>query len=142
MIILMILNVRFPFLKLFRTFLLYDFFCLLYFIYKPSCDKGKKTLMEPRKGHFFSNIYQKRNRNKKNKKGNQNNNITFKRLLIFPFQYIAEKKLKQEYWKRNQNKNISFYRLLGSNWLIFSPMGGQEYIDISRYYVDKSRFLS
>ena len=27
--------------------------------------------------------------------------------------------------------------MLGSNWLIFSPMGGQEYIDISRYYVDK-----
>ena len=28
----------------------------------------------------------------------------FKPLLIFPFQYIAEKKLKQEYWKGNQNK--------------------------------------
>ena len=66
---------------------------------------------EARKGHFFSNIYQKRNQNKKNKKGNQNNNITFKPLLIFPFQYTAEKKLKQEYWKGNQNKNISFYRL-------------------------------
>ena len=64
----------------------------------------KLTNTEPRKGHFFSNIYQKRNRNKKNKKGNQNNNITFKPLLIFPFQYIAEKKLKQEYWKGNQNK--------------------------------------
>ena len=58
---------------------------------------------DPGKGHFFSNIYQKRNRNKKNKKGNQNNNITFKRLLIFPFRYIAEKKLKQDYWKGNQN---------------------------------------
>ena len=56
---------------------------------------------EHRKGHFFSNIYQKRNRNKKK---NRNNNITFKPLLIFPFQYIAEKKLKQEYWKGNQNK--------------------------------------
>ena len=67
--------------------------------------------MAPKKGHFFSNIYQKRNRNKKNYKGNLNNNITFKPLLIFPFQYIAEKKLKQEYWKGNQNKNISFYRL-------------------------------
>ena len=66
---------------------------------------------EPRKGHFFSNIYQKRNRIKKNKKGNQNNNITFKPLFIFPCQYIAEKKLKQEYWKGNQNKIISFYRL-------------------------------
>ena len=32
--------------------------------------------------------------------------------------------------------------MLGSNWLIFSPMGGQEYNDISRYYVVKSRFLS
>ena len=32
--------------------------------------------------------------------------------------------------------------MLVSNWLIFSPMGGQEYIDISRYYVVKSRFLS
>ena len=59
---------------------------------------------EPGKGHFFSNIYQKRNRTKKNMKGNQNNNFTFKRLLIFPFQYIAEKKLKQDYWKGNQNK--------------------------------------
>ena len=59
---------------------------------------------EPGKGHFFSNIYQKRNRNKKNYKGNQNNNITFKRFLMFPFQYTAEKKLKQEYWKGNQNK--------------------------------------
>ena len=29
---------------------------------------------------------------------------TFKPLLIFPFQYKAEKKLKQEYWKGNQNK--------------------------------------
>ena len=35
-----------------------------------------------------------------------------------------------------------FNIMLGSNWLIFSPMGGQEYIDISRYYVDKSRSLS
>ena len=60
---------------------------------------------EPRKGHFFSNIYQKRNRNKKNSKGNQNNTITFKPLLIFPFHYTPEKKLKQEYWKGNQNKN-------------------------------------
>ena len=32
------------------------------------------------------------------------NNITFKPLLIFPVLYIAEKKLKQEYWKGNQNK--------------------------------------
>ena len=31
-------------------------------------------------------------------------NMTFKRLLIFSSQYIAEKKLKQEYWKGNQNK--------------------------------------
>ena len=31
-------------------------------------------------------------------------NMSFKPLLIFPFQYIAEKKLKQEYWKGNQNK--------------------------------------
>ena len=64
----------------------------------------KPEATEPGKGHFFSNIYQKRNRNKKNWKGNQNNNITFKRLLIFPFQYVAEKKLKQEYWEGNQNK--------------------------------------
>ena len=49
---------------------------------------------EPRKEHFLSNIYQKRNLNKKNYKGNQNNNITFKPLLSFPFQYKAEKKLK------------------------------------------------
>ena len=66
--------------------------------------------------------------------------------LSFLFQYITEKKLKQEYWKGNQNKNISFYRLYLSfiqhnDWLIFSPMGGQEYIDISRHYVDISRFL-
>ena len=47
-------------------------------------------------------------------------------------------------------KNISFYRLnisfiqanAGLHWLIFSPMGGQEYIDISRYYFVKLRFLS
>ena len=78
-------------------------------------------------------------------------NMSFKPLLIFPFQCIAEKKLDQEYWKGNQNKKIScyidlIYRLfnvmLDSNWLIFSSMGGQEYIDISRYYVVKSRFLS
>ena len=52
--------------------------------------------------------------------------------LIFPFQYIAEKKLKQEYWKGNQNKKISrvfdlIYRLfkimLGSNCLIFFTNG-------------------
>ena len=61
-------------------------------------------LTESRKGHFFFNIYQKRNRNKKNLKENQNKTITFKPLLIFPFQYIAEKKLKHEYWKGNQNK--------------------------------------
>ena len=34
-----------------------------------------------------------------------------------------------------------FNIMLGSNWLIL-PMGGQEYIDISRYYVVKSRILS
>ena len=32
--------------------------------------------------------------------------------------------------------------MLGSNWLIFSPMGVQEHINISRYDVAKSRFLS
>ena len=62
-------------------------------------------------------------------------NMSFRPLLVFPFQ------LKQEYWKGNQNKKKSryinlIYRLfnimLGSNWLIFSPMRGQEYIDISR----------
>ena len=61
-------------------------------------------------------------------------NMSFKLLLIFPFQYISEKKLKQEYWKGNQNKKISryidlIYRLfnimLGSNWLIFSPIGAR-----------------
>ena len=31
--------------------------------------------------------------------------------------------------------------MLGSNWLIFSPIGGQEYIEISRYHVVKSRFF-
>ena len=65
---------------------------------------------------------------------------------------IVEKKLKQEYWNRNQNKkNISFYRLnisfiqhnAGLQLVdFFSPMGGQEYIDISRYFVDISRSLS
>ena len=34
-----------------------------------------------------------------------------------------------------------FNIMLDSNWLIFSPMGGQEYIDISGYYVVKSRFI-
>ena len=38
-------------------------------------------------------------------------NMSFKRLLVFPFQYTTEKKLKQEYWEGNQNKTISFYRL-------------------------------
>ena len=66
---------------------------------------------------------------------------------IVDLSIIVEKKLKQEL-KGNQNKKISrfidlIYRffniMLGNNWLIFSPMGGQEYIDISRYYVDKSR---
>ena len=87
---------------------------------------------ESRKRHFFSNFYEKRNRNKKNKKGNQNNNITFKPLLIFPFQYIAEKKLKQEILERKSKQKISrfidlIYRLfnimLGSNWLIFFTNG-------------------
>ena len=49
--------------------------------------------------------------------------MSFKQLLIFLFQYIAEKELKQEYWKGNQNKKSRFidliYRLfnimLGSN---------------------------
>ena len=87
--------------------------------------KGLGTT-EPRKGHFFSNIYQKRNRSKKNWKRNQNNNITFKPLLIFPFQYIAEKKLKQEYWKGNQNKNISIYRL---NISIIQHNAGLQLVD-------------
>ena len=35
-----------------------------------------------------------------------------------------------------------FNIMLVSNWLFFfSPIGGQEYIDISRYYVVKLRFL-
>ena len=38
-------------------------------------------------------------------------NMSFKRLLFFPFQYLAEKKLKQEYWKGNQNNKY----LLWSN---------------------------
>ena len=70
----------------------------------------KAELRNPGRDISFQYL-QKRNRNKKNYKGNQNNNIMFKPLLIFSFQYIAEKKLKQEYWKGNQNKNISFYRL-------------------------------
>ena len=94
---------------------------------------------EPRKGH--------RNRNKKNLKGNQNNNITFKPLLIFPFQYIAEKKLKQEYWRGNQKKISRFIDLiyplfnimLGSNWLIFFTNGRPGiywYIEILCWYVE------
>ena len=37
--------------------------------------------------------------------------VPYKPLLIFPFQYIAEKKLKQENWKQIKTKNISLYRL-------------------------------
>ena len=101
---------------------------------------------EPRKGHFFSNIYQKINRNKNNLKGNQNNNITFQPLLIFPFQLIAEMKLKQEYWKGNIKKVSRYidliYRLfnimLGSNWLIFftnERPGIYWYIEILCWYI-------
>ena len=35
-------------------------------------------------------------------------NMSFKRLLIFPFQYIAEKKIET---RIKTEKNISFYRL-------------------------------
>ena len=60
-------------------------------------------------------------------------NMSFKPLLIFPFQYIAEKKLKQEYWKGNQNKKTSryidlIYRLFNIMLVpvgrFVSPMGG------------------
>ena len=57
-------------------------------------EKQRKTdirlTTEPRKGHFFSNIYQTRSWNKKNWKRNQNNNISFKRLIIFSVQYWTE----------------------------------------------------
>ena len=66
--------------------------------------KGYNT--EPRKGHFCSIFTRKEIETKRVRKEIKNNNITFKQLLIFPFQYIAEKKSKQEYWKGNQNKNI------------------------------------
>ena len=46
---------------------------------------------------------------------------------MFPFQYIAEKKLKQEYWKGNQNKNTSFYRL---NILFIQHNAGLQLVDI------------
>ena len=46
--------------------------------------------------------------------------------LSFLFQYIAEKKLKQEYWKENQNKNISIYRL---NISIIQHNAGLQLVD-------------
>ena len=55
---------------------------------------------------------------------------------------ILEKKSKQKISRFIDLIYRYFNIMLGSNWLIFSPMGGQEYIDISRYYVVKSRFLS
>ena len=78
----------------------------------------------------------------------------FKPLLIFPFQYSRKEIETRILERKSKQKKISrfidliyclFNIMLGSNWLIFSPMGGQEYIDISRCYVDyvdKSRFLS
>ena len=52
--------------------------------------------------------------------------MSFKLLFTFPFQYIAEEKLKQEYWKGNQNKNISFYRL---NISIIQHNAGLQLVD-------------
>ena len=54
---------------------------------------------------------------------------------------ILERKSKQKISRFIDLIYRLFNIMLGSNWLIFSPMGGQEYIDISRYYVDISRSL-
>ena len=69
--------------------------------------------------------------------------------LSFPI--YSRKEIETKILERKSKQKISrfidlIYRLfnimLDSNWLIFSPMGGQEYIDISKYVVVKSRFLS
>ena len=108
--------------------------------------KNTETDTEPRKGHFFSNIYQKRNRNKKNQKGNQNN-ITFKPLLIFPFPIYSRKEIETRILERKSKQKISryidlIYRLfnimLGSNWLIFFTNGRPGiywYIEIVCWYI-------
>ena len=105
---------------------------------------------EPREVHFFSNIYQKRSWNKKNWKSNQNNNISFKRLIIFPFQYWAEWKLNKKIRTEIKTTNVSFKQLIifpfqpsaiFFRWL-HQPMAGQDYIDLKRYYVVKSGYLS
>ena len=52
--------------------------------------KYSQGLLRNPEGTFLCQNYQKRSWNKKNWKRNQNNDISFKRLIIFPFQYWAE----------------------------------------------------
>ena len=68
---------------------------------------------------FLSNTEQNRNSNKKIRTEIKTTNISFKQLIIFLFQPSA----------------IFF------GWL-HQPMAGQDYIDLTRYYVVKSRYLS
>ena len=55
-----------------------------------------ETYGTPEGTFLFQYLPEKKSKQKELER-NQNNNITFKPLLIFPFQYTAEKKLKQEY---------------------------------------------
>ena len=77
-------------------------------IYTNQLQYRSLSCTEPRKGHFISDIYQKRNWNKKIRTEIKTTNISFKRLIISLFKqynkslnrYKIEWKLKQE--KKNR----------------------------------------
>ena len=66
-------------------------------------------------------------------------NMSFKPLLILPLQYIAEKKLKQQFWKGNQTKKISFYRL---NISFIQHNAGLQLVDIFHQWEARNILIS
>ena len=68
-------------------------FCLERFLLTDSVDP---YLRNPRRDISFPIFTRKEVETKRIGKRNQNSNNSFKRLIIFPFQYRAEQKLKQE----------------------------------------------
>ena len=88
----------------FPVFLFQFLFC--YILERKEKKWFRRDITEPRKGHFFSNIYQKGNRNKKNWKGNQNNNIRNPgRDISFPI--FIRKEIETRKLERKSKQKIS-----------------------------------
>ena len=105
---------------------------------------------EPRKGHFFSNIYEERTWKQKEleKKSKQQYLVQTTYHLSFPI--LSRIEIKTRKLERKSKQEISRLNNLSSSFSnhppYFSgdylPIVGKNYIDLTRYYVIKSRYLS